>query len=107
MLERCVILGLISRCFRFDGSDPEDILDSNVDGRTPFGHRVYVRTLTWQSTEVAHLYRRERPDVTDIKFVIRKDQRKLKRVRYLLEMKAEIARVTKYDADEYAANPSG
>ena len=39
---------------------------------------------------MAHSNRRERPDVSDVKFVIRKDPKKLARVRYLLEMKAEI-----------------
>jgi len=50
------------------------------------------------------LNRRERPDVTDVKFVIRKDTRKLKRVRYLLEMKAEIKKATNVDAESIVNN---
>lgn len=60
----------------------------------------YMSALVAKSTEVAHANRRERPDETDVKFVIRKDPRKLKRVRYLLEMKSEIKKATKLDADE-------
>lgn len=61
----------------------------------------YITALVAKSTEVAHANRRERPDETDIKFLIRKDPRKLKRVRYLLEMKSEIKKATKIEADEY------
>ena len=43
---------------------------------------------------MAHAQRRERPDVTDVKVVVRKDRRKLDRVRYLLAMKAQIDKVT-------------
>lgn len=60
----------------------------------------YITGLAAKSTEIAQTNRRERPDVTDIKFIIRKDKRKLQRVRYLLEMKAEIKRATNVDAEE-------
>lgn len=60
----------------------------------------YITALVAKSTQVAHMNRRERPDIADIKFVIRKDPRRLNRVRYLLEMKAEIRRVTNVDAEE-------
>jgi hypothetical protein len=46
--------------------------------------------------------RRERPEVTDVKFVIRKNRRQLTRVRYLLDMKAVITKATKVDVDEVA-----
>lgn len=36
----------------------------------------------------------------DIKFIIRKDTRKLNRVRYLLEMKQEIRKATNVDTQE-------
>lgn len=62
----------------------------------------YISAVVNKATEYAHTCRRDRPDVTDIKFVIRKDKRKLKRVRYLLEMKAELNKATKLDADAIA-----
>lgn len=62
----------------------------------------YICFVKSQSTEIANSYRRERPDVGDIKFIIRKDKRKLKRVRYLLEMKAEIKKATHVDPEEIA-----
>lgn len=55
-----------------------------------------------QSTEFARMQKRERPEVTDVKFVIRKNKRQLTRVRYLLEMKAVINKATKVDAEEVA-----
>jgi Transcription initiation factor IID, 18kD subunit len=61
-----------------------------------------LKLLLLQSTDVANLQRRERPDVTDVKFVIRKNRRQLSRVRYLLEMKAVINKATKVDAEEVA-----
>lgn len=64
----------------------------------------YMTALVAKSTEVAHANRRERPDVTDIKFVIRKNKKKLDRVRYLLEMKAEIKKATNVNAEEIVAN---
>lgn len=67
----------------------------------------YIVALVAKSTEVAHANRRERPDETDIKFIIRKEPRKLKRVRYLLEMKSEIKKAVKIEADEYIAAPPG
>lgn len=48
------------------------------------------------------MQRRDRPDVTDVKFVIRKNKRQLDRVRYLQEMKAVINKATKVDAEEVA-----
>jgi Transcription initiation factor IID, 18kD subunit len=51
------------------------------------------------------MQKRERPDVTDVKFVIRKNRRQLNRVRYLLEMKAVITKATKVDAEEVAKAP--
>lgn len=65
----------------------------------------YITALVAKSTEIAHTNRRERPDVTDIKIVIRKDIRKLNRVRYLLEMKAEIKKATSVDAEEIVTAP--
>lgn len=62
----------------------------------------YFATLVKKSTEVAHAQRRERPDVTDIKVVVRKDRRKINRVRYLLEMKTQIQQVTQFNVDEHA-----
>lgn len=67
----------------------------------------YITGLAAKSTEIAQTNRRERPDVTDIKFIIRKDKRKLQRVRYLLEMKAEIKRATNVNAEEIVALPPG
>ncbi len=64
----------------------------------------YMTSVVTKATEVANTYRRDRPDVTDIKFIIRKDRRKLKRVRYLLEMKAEIHKATKVDAENMVKN---
>lgn len=63
-----------------------------------------LHVLFAQSIEVAHMQRRERPDVTDVKFVIRKNRRQLNRVRYLLEMKAVITKATKVDAEAVAQN---
>lgn len=63
---------------------------------------MYIEAVVCKTTEVAQSYRRERPDVCDIMFVIRKDRRKLKRVRYLLEMKAEIQKATRVDAEKMA-----
>lgn len=54
----------------------------------------YIIALAQKSTEIAHANRRERPDVPDVKLVIRKDPVKLERVRYLLEMKVEIRKAT-------------
>lgn len=54
----------------------------------------YVACLVGKSTQVAHQRRRERPEVEDIKMIIRKDLSKLNRVRYLLDMKQEIRRAT-------------
>lgn len=48
-----------------------------------------------QTMDVAASRRRDRPDVTDVKFVIRKDDRKMQRVRYLLDMQAHIQTATK------------
>jgi hypothetical protein len=62
----------------------------------------YVTGLVGKATDVATMQRRDRPDVTDIKFVIRKNRRQLNRVRYLLEMKAVINKATKVDAEEVA-----
>jgi Transcription initiation factor IID, 18kD subunit len=62
----------------------------------------YVTGLVGKATDVAAMQRRDRPDVTDIKFVIRKNRRQLNRVRYLLEMKAVINKATKVDAEEVA-----
>lgn len=53
------------------------------------------------------MQRRERPEVTDIKFVIRKNKRQLTRVRYLLEMKAVIKKATTVDAEEVAQAGAG
>lgn len=66
----------------------------------------YITALVGKSTEVAQANRRERPDVADVKFVIRKNKRKLARVRYLLEMKAEIKRATLVDAEKIVTEPS-
>lgn len=55
-----------------------------------------------KSTEIAHQYRRERPEVSDIKVIIRKDAAKLNRVRYLLEMKQEIRKATALMDDDNA-----
>lgn len=60
-----------------------------------------------QSTEVANWQRRERPDVTDVKFVIRKSKKQMSRVRYLLEMKAEIKKATTLDADAVQRDSKG
>lgn len=48
-----------------------------------------------QTMDVAASRRRDRPDVTDVKFVIRKDDRKMQRVRYLLDMQAHIQTATR------------
>lgn len=66
----------------------------------------YITALVAKSTEVADANRRERPDVTDIKFVIRKNKKKLARVRYLLEMKAEIKKATNVNAEEIVNAPA-
>lgn len=52
----------------------------------------YFTILVAKTTMVANANRRERPDVTDVKYVIRKQPKKLARVRYLLDMKTEIKR---------------
>lgn len=54
----------------------------------------YIANLAVKSTDIAHQHRRERPEVSDIKIIIRKDPQKLSRVRYLLEMKQEIRKAT-------------
>lgn len=61
---------------------------------------IYLEQVVSKTTEVARSYRRERPDVTDVMFVIRKDRRKLQRVRYLLDMKQEIKNATAIDAEK-------
>lgn len=65
----------------------------------------YMTALVAKSTEVAHANRRERPDVTDVKFVIRKNKKKLARVRYLLEMKAEIKKATNIGPEDMVNVP--
>lgn len=67
----------------------------------------YVEQVVTKTTEVAQSYRRERPDVNDVLFVIRKDKRKLNRVRYLLDMKAEIKRATAIDAEKLTTEEGG
>lgn len=54
---------------------------------------------------MAQVRRKDRPEVQDVLFVIRKKPRQLKRVRYLLEMKAVIHRATAVtkDAEEMAS----
>lgn len=52
----------------------------------------YIVDLVEKCSEVAHERKRERPDVNDLKFVIRKDKKKLNRVHYLLRMKRIIDR---------------
>uniref|UniRef100_A0A7S0ZEC8 Transcription initiation factor TFIID subunit 13 n=1 Tax=Timspurckia oligopyrenoides TaxID=708627 RepID=A0A7S0ZEC8_9RHOD len=54
----------------------------------------YLSALISKSVEIAQSRRRDRPNISDVKFVIRKDRRRMQRVRYLLDMKAEIERVT-------------
>ncbi len=63
---------------------------------------LYLESVISETTRIANTYRREKPDITDIKFLIRKDRRKLQRVRYLLDMKAEIQKATKVDAEDLA-----
>lgn len=58
---------------------------------------IYLHAFVTETFRVAHLRRRERPDVSDIRVVIRKDKRKLQRVRYLLNMKEEINKACKVD----------
>eukprot|EP00168_Porphyra_purpurea_P013335 TRINITY_DN3661_c0_g1_i1.p1 TRINITY_DN3661_c0_g1~~TRINITY_DN3661_c0_g1_i1.p1 ORF type:complete len:210 (-),score=55.27 TRINITY_DN3661_c0_g1_i1:25-654(-) len=55
----------------------------------------YIVALVTKTMDVAASRRRDRPDVTDVKFAIRKDDRKMQRVRYLLDMQAHIQTVTK------------
>ncbi|KAK1858128.1 hypothetical protein I4F81_000740 [Pyropia yezoensis] len=55
----------------------------------------YIVALVTKTMDVAASRRRDRPDVTDVKFVIRKDDRKMQRVRYLLDMQAHIQTATK------------
>ncbi|KAA8497255.1 Transcription initiation factor TFIID subunit 13 [Porphyridium purpureum] len=50
----------------------------------------HLFNLVSKTTEVAHIRKRDRPDITDVKFVIRRDRRRTQRVRYLLQMKASI-----------------
>lgn len=45
--------------------------------------------------------------MTDVKFVIRKSKKKMSRVRYLLEMKAEIKKATTLDADAVQRDSKG
>lgn len=61
----------------------------------------YITALAIKSTHIANQHRRERPEVSDVKLIIRKDQTKLKRVRYLLEMKQEIRKATNAVDDEF------
>lgn len=63
---------------------------------------VFFFVPAWcQSTQIANQHRRERPEVSDVKLIIRKDPAKLKRVRYLLEMKQEIRKATNVVDDEF------
>ncbi|GAB0495734.1 hypothetical protein MMPV_007039 [Pyropia vietnamensis] len=55
----------------------------------------YIVALVTKTMDVAASRRRDRPDVTDVKFVIRKDERKMQRVRYLLDMQAHIQTATR------------
>jgi len=50
----------------------------------------HVASLVAKSTDLANARRRDRPDISDVLFVIRKDRRKIQRVRYLQEMKAKV-----------------
>lgn len=59
----------------------------------------YLATTVKHTTEIAHAQRRERPDVVDVKLVIRKDRRKMQRVRYLLEMRTRIEKDTSLQAE--------
>ncbi|GJQ09322.1 hypothetical protein GpartN1_g1113.t1 [Galdieria partita] len=52
----------------------------------------FIVDLVEKCSEVAHERKRERPDINDLKFVIRKDKKKLNRVHYLLRMKRIIDR---------------
>ncbi|PXF46678.1 Transcription initiation factor TFIID subunit 13 [Gracilariopsis chorda] len=60
----------------------------------------YMTALNAKSAEVALCNKRERPDLMDLMYVIRRDARRLNRVRYLLEMKAEIKKATNLNAEE-------
>jgi len=62
----------------------------------------YLTALVTKSVEIANARRREKPNVSDVKFVIRKDRRRMQRVRYLLDMKAEIERVTNIKTTDFA-----
>ncbi|KAJ8907055.1 hypothetical protein NDN08_003538 [Rhodosorus marinus] len=53
----------------------------------------YICNLVQRSNEVASNRRRDRPVANDVKFVIRKDTKKLHRVQYLLELKVQIDKV--------------
>ncbi len=93
---------------RIFGSELSNMMFGFGDSRTPRADSValmeelvlhYIEAIVTRTTEVAHTYRRERPEIADIMFVIRKDRRKLQRVRYLLDMKAEIKKSTSVNAE--------
>lgn len=69
-------------------------------------HFLTFLPLHSKSTEIAHQHRRERPEVSDIKVIIRKDTPKLNRVRYLLEMKQEIRKATSVVEEEANIDPA-
>eukprot|EP00871_Galdieria_phlegrea_P005930 jgi/Galph1/824/GphlegSOOS_G5545.1 len=52
----------------------------------------FIVDLVEKCSAVAQEKKRERPDVSDLKFVIRRDKKKLHRVQYLLHMKHVIDR---------------
>jgi len=56
----------------------------------------FIVDLVEKCSEVAHERKRERPDINDLKFVIRRDTNKLSRVQYLLSMKRIIDRSRSY-----------
>lgn len=81
------------------------------DSQTPHAESVrlmeeivldYITALNAKSADVALCNKRDRPDLMDVMYVIRKDARRLRRVRYLLEMKAEIKKATNVNAEEIA-----
>lgn len=55
----------------------------------------YLAAVVVRSTQVAHSRGRRNPDLSDLRFLIRKDIRKLRRVNYLVTMKEMIEETTK------------